>query len=326
MRAIIWTKYGPPEVLQLEELTKPVPKDNEVLVRVIATTVAAGDTEVRSLTLPFLYRLPLRLYAGFLAPKRIRVLGQELAGDVVEVGKGVRGFKVGDAVFGTSGFSFGSYAEYVALPADEGLAKKSASLSYEEAAALPLGGLEALHFLRKANIQPGQSVLIYGAGGSIGTFAVQLAKHYGAKVSAVDKREKFEMLRAIGAEQVMDYRDEDFRLSAKSYDVIFDVVGKASFTAAVRALKPKGVFLRSNAGISDMLRGALLSMSSAKRVVMGSADHSVDDLTYLAGLLAEGKIKALIDRSYALEEMVEAHHYAESGDKQGNVVIEISRE
>jgi NADPH:quinone reductase-like Zn-dependent oxidoreductase len=199
-------------------------------------------------------------------------------------------------------------------------------VSFEEAAALPLGGMEALYFLRKANIQRGQSVLIYGAGGSIGTFALQLARHFGAEVTAVDKSEKWEMLRSIGAEHVLDYRKEGFSLSEQTYDVIFDVVGKASFAGTVRALKAKGIFLRSNAGLSDLLRGAWVSLSSAKRVLMGAADLGSQELSYLAGLMAEGNIKAVIDRSYPLEEMADAHHYVESGDKQGHVVIKVGEE
>lgn len=321
MKAIVWTKYGPPEVLQLEELAKSQPKDNEVLVRIVATTVAAGDTEVRNLSLPFLYRLPLRLYAGLLKPKRIRVLGQELAGEVEAVGTEVKRYKVGDQVFGTSGFTFGSYAEYIALPEEDSLAKKPANITFEEAAALPLGGLEALHFLRQANIQPGQSALIYGAGGSIGTFAVQLAKHYGAEVTAVDKEEKWGMLRSLGAAHVLDYRHEDFGKSGETYDVLFDVVGKSSFSWSVKSLKPNGIFLLANAGLGDLMRGGWTSLTSGKKVIMGSAEHSAEDLAYMAGLMTEGKIKAVIDRRYPLEEIAEAHHYVESGQKQGNVVV-----
>jgi len=323
MKAIVWTKYGPPEVLQLEELTKPQPKDNELLVRIVATTVAAGDTEVRNLSLPFLYRFPLRLYTGLRRPTRIRVLGQELAGEIEAVGKEVSDYQVGDAVFGTSGFSFGSYAEYIALPEKDSLSKKPAAITFDEAAAMPLGGLEALHFLRQGNIQPGQSALIYGAGGSIGSFAIQLARHLGAEVTAVDKEEKWEMMRSLGAAHVLDYRRKDFGKGEERYDLIFDVVGKSSFSWSLRSLKPTGIFLLANAGISDLLRGAFAGMASGKKVIMGSADHSPRDLAYMAGLMADGKIKAVIDRRYALEEIAEAHHYVESGQKQGNVVVTV---
>ena len=256
MRAIVWTRYGPPDVLQLQEVDKPTPKDNEVLIRIHATTVSAGDCETRSLEFPLLLGIGMRMYVGIRKPTRIRVIGQELAGEIESVGKDVRLFKTGDQVCAALGFGMGAYAEYRCLPESptemEGvLAFKPANVTYEEAAVVPVGGLNALHFLRLAHIQPGQSVLINGAGGSIGTVAVQLAKHYGAEVSAVDSTGKLDMLRSIGADHVFDYTQEDFTRSGQIYDVIFDVVGKASFSGCLRSLKRGGVYLIAYPRISQ---------------------------------------------------------------------------
>src|SRR6266849_2803531 len=235
MKAMVWTKFGPPDVLQLQEVAKPAPKDKEVLIRIYATTVTAADCELRGLKVPLAFRLPLRIYVGLIRPGPI-ILGQELAGAIEAVGKDVKRFRKGDHVFGWSGLGLGAYAEYKCLPEDGVLAIKPANITYEEAAALPLGGLEAVYFLRRGNIQPGQKVLIHGAGGSIGTFAIQLAKYFGADVTAVDSTAKLDMLRSIGADQVIDYTQEDFTKNGETYDVIFDVVGKSSFSRSVRLL------------------------------------------------------------------------------------------
>jgi NADPH:quinone reductase-like Zn-dependent oxidoreductase len=229
MKAVIWTAYGPPEVLQLQEIEKPAPRDNEVLIKVHAATVTAGDCEMRSLKFPLFLSLPMRLFAGPLRPTRVRIIGQELAGEVEAAGKEVTRFKPGDQVFGALGFGKGAYAEYICLPEeaeDDVLAIKPANLTYEEAAALPVGGMEALHYLRQGKIQPGHKVLINGAGGSIGTMGVQLAKHHGAEVTGVDSTAKLDMLRSLGADHVMDYTQEDLTKAGRKYDVVFDVVGK----------------------------------------------------------------------------------------------------
>ena len=326
MKAIVWTKYGPPDVLQLKEVEKPTPKDNEVLIRIYATTVTAGDCELRSLKHPIFISLPLRIYVGLRKPKRITILGQELAGEIEAVGKDVKLFKEGDQVFAATGFSMGAYAEYICLPEEPKemaglLAIKPANMTYEEAAAVPTGGLEALHFLRKGNIQSGQKVLINGAGGSIGTFAVQLARHFGAKVTGVDSTGKLDMLRSIGADQVIDYTREDFTKSGQTYDVIFDVVGKSSFSRSIRSLKQNGRYLLANPGLSQMVRGRWTSMRSSKKVIFGAASGTTEDLIFLKELIEAGKLKAVIDRRYPLEQTAEAHRYVETGQKKGNVVI-----
>ena len=326
MKAIVWTKYGPPDGLLLKEVEKPVPKDNGILVKVYATTVTAGDCEMRSLKLPLLLQLPLRIYNGFRKPKRITILGQELAGEIEAVGKDVKLFKKGDQVFAATGFGFGAYAEYVCLPEkpEEGVvAIKPANMTYEEAAAVPVGGLNALHFLRKGNIQSGQKILINGAGGSIGTIAVQLAKYFGAEVTGVDSTGKLDMLHSIGADQVIDYTREDFTKSGETYDAIFDVVGKGSYSGCIRSLKKKGIYLLGNPALSRSVRGRWTSMTSSKKVIGGTASYKTEDLIFLRELIEAGKIKSVIDRRYPLEQTAEAHRYVETGRKKGNVVINV---
>jgi len=326
LRAIVWTDYGPPDVLRLAEVEKPAPKDGEVLIRVCATTVTAGDCEIRQLKIPFLFRLPMRLYAGFLKPKRIRILGQELAGEVEEAGKGVRGFKKGDRVFGTTGTRFGAYAEYVCLPEkpDDGvLAIITAGMTCDEAAAAPAGGLEALHFLRKGGIGSGQKVLINGAGGSIGTFAVQLARYYGAEVTGVDSAGKLDMLRSIGADHVIDYAREDFTRNGEIYDVIFDVAGKSPLFRSIRSLTKNGRYLQANPRLSHIALWLWTSISSGRKVVIGGSSYRNDDLIFLRELIEAGNIRAVVDRRYPLEQVAEAHRYVESGQKKGSVVITV---
>jgi NADPH:quinone reductase-like Zn-dependent oxidoreductase len=303
---------------------KPVPKDNEVLIRIYATTVTSGDCEQRSLRMPIWYALPMRAYAGLRRPTRITILGQELAGEIEATGKHVTRFKTGDQVFASTGLSFGTYAEYTCLPErpEEGaLATKAANMTYEQAAAVPLGGLEALHFIRQGGVQRGQKVLINGAGGTIGTFAVQLAKHLGAEVTGVDSVGKLDMLRSIGADQVVDYTQEDFTQRGETYDVIIDVVGKSSFSGSLRSLGPSGRYVVANAGPLQWIRGRWASRTSSKRVMVGAAYSKTEDLIFLRELIEAGKIKAVIDRSYTLDQVPEAHRYVETGQKKGHVVI-----
>jgi 2-desacetyl-2-hydroxyethyl bacteriochlorophyllide A dehydrogenase len=322
MKAIVYEKYGPPDVLQLKEVAKPTPKDNEVLIKVHAATVTAGDCEIRSLKFPIWLRLLMRIMFGLRKPRK-KILGQELAGEIESVGKDVKLFRKGDQVFAATEMRFGAYAEYICLPSTYAMAIKPANMTYEEAAAVPTGGLNALHFLRKGNIQSGQKVLINGAGGSIGTFAVQLAKSFGAEVTGVDSTRKLDMLRSIGADQVIDYTEEDFTKSGETYDVIFDIVGKSSFSRSIRSLKKKGFYLLANLRLSQIVRGLWTSMTSSKKVITELASYRTEDLIFLKELIEAGKIKAVIDRRYPLEQMAEAHRYVDKGHKKGNVVITV---
>ena len=329
MKAVVWTKYGSPDGLQLKEVEKPIPKDDEVLVKVHATSVTAGDCEMRRLELPLMLSFPVRLYAGFLRPKRIPILGQELAGEVVEVGKDVKLFKKGDQVFGTTGFGFGAYAEYICLPekpnATQGvLAPRPANLTYEEAAVVPTAGFEALHFLRRANIQPGKKVLIVGAGGSIGSFSVQLARHLGADVTGVDSTTKLDMLRAIGANHVIDYTKEDYTINDHSYDLIIDVVGRRGVAQRLKLLRPDGYYFLAYAGLSHIVFGMWVSLTSNKKLKIESAGQTKEDLLALKELIEAGVLKPIIDRRYLLAQTAEAHRYAESGQKKGNIVIMVT--
>ena len=326
MKAIVWTKYGSPDGLQLQEVDKPVPKDDEILIKVHATTVTAGDCEMRRLELPLMLSFPVRLYAGFLKPKRIPILGQELAGEVVEVGTKVNSYRVGDQVFGTTGFGFGAYAEYICLLAEPGdaqgtLAPKPTNLTYEEAAAVPTAGFEALHFLRKANIQSGKKVLIVGAGGSIGTFAIQLARHFGAEVTGVDSTEKMDLLRSIGANHVIDYTKEDYAKNGEAYDLIIDVVGRRGVPRRLKLLKPDGYYFLAYAGPSHILISLWTSLTSNKKFKIEASSQKKEDLIFLKELIEAEKLKSMIDRSYPLEQVPEAHRYVESECKKGNVVI-----
>jgi NADPH:quinone reductase-like Zn-dependent oxidoreductase len=324
MKAVVLTGFGRPDVLQTKEVDKPVPKDNEVLIRVRAASVFAGDAEIRGLRLPLAFRLPFWLYGTFMRSRGL-ILGQELAGDVEAVGKDVTRFRPGDAVFAATGFGLGAYAEYKAMPEGSGgmggaLALKPANLTYAEAAVVPVGGLEALYFIRLAHLQPGSHILIYGAGGSIGTMAVQLAKDQGAEVTAVDRAEKLDMLRAIGANHALDHRREDFSRRGPAYDAVLDIVGKTRFSRSMMALKPNGRYLLGNAGLVNRIRARLTSTGN-KRVILGTGIQKVEDLTYLKGLIEAGKLRPVIDRQYRLEQMAEAHRYVDTGRKLGNVAI-----
>lgn len=330
MKAIVWTKYGSPDGLQLREVITPTPRDNEVLINIHAATASTADTELRRLKLPLLFAIPLRLYLGLIKPTRITILGTEFAGEIVSVGKEVTRFQQGDQVFGYTGLGMGTYAEYICLAEKPSalasvMAKKPANLTYEEAAAVPFGGLEALHSLRQAKIQRGQKVLIVGAGGSIGTYSVQLAKHHGAEVTGVDKPGKLEMLRSIGADHVIEYTREDFTKSGQKYDVILDTAGKSSFSGSLRSLKENGTYLNANPGLFGGVRMRWLSKGSSKRVIMWTAGYTIDNLLDVKELIESGNIKPIIDRRYPLEQTAEAHRYVDTGQKKGNVVITMER-
>jgi NADPH:quinone reductase-like Zn-dependent oxidoreductase len=326
MKAIIWTKYGSPDGLQLREVATPTPKDNEVLIKVHAATASQADTELRRLKLPLLFAIPLRLYLGLTKPTRITILGTEFAGEIVSAGEEVTLYQRGDQVFGYTGLMMGTYAEYLCLPEKPSalasvMAKRPTNITYEEAAAVPFGGLEALHALRQANIQRGQKVLIVGAGGSIGTYAVQLARHYGAEVTGVDKAGKLEMLRSIGADHVIDYAQEDFAKNGQRYDVILDTIGKSPFSGSLRSLKENGTYLNANPGLFGGIRMRWISNRSSKKVIPWTAGYTTKNLLALKELVEAGVIKPVIDRRYPLEQTAEAHRYVDTGQKKGNVAI-----
>lgn len=324
MKAVLWTAYGPPEVLQLTDLRRPEPKDNEVLIRVHAATVTAGDCEARELRFPLQFRIPIRLYIGLTRPTRVTILGQELAGEIAGVGRNVTRFKVGDAVFSATYFRFSAYAEYACLP--EAYPRlKPANLTYEEAAALPTGGINAMHFVRKAGIRPGERLLINGAGGSIGTCAIQIARHFGAEVVAVDSAGKLELLRSLGADRVIDYTRQDFTRLGETFDAIIDVAGTSPFSRSVNVLTAQGRYVLGNPRISSMLRGRWASLTTGKRVIFEMAAYRDDDYDTLLKLVEAGVVKSVIDRRYPLSQTAEAHRYVESGQKKGNVIITMDR-
>jgi NADPH:quinone reductase-like Zn-dependent oxidoreductase len=324
MKAIVYEKYGAPEVLQLKEMEKPTPKNNEVLVKVCTTTVTAGDTRMRSFTVPLSFWLPARLTLGVTKPKH-PVLGMELAGEVVAVGQDVTQFKPGDQVFASTLEHWqGAYAEYVCLPADGLVAKKSTDLTCAEATTIPIGGRTALYFLREAHIRPGQQVLIYGASGSVGTFAVQIAKYYGAEVTGVCSATNLELVKSLGADKVIDYTRNDFSLESKAYDVIFDTVGKLPYGVAMRALKDNGVYLQAVSGPAISLRMQWTAMTSGVKTVGGGPPPDTADLVFLQELMAAGELKPVFDRDYSWEQIVEAHRYVDTGRKKGNVIIHVN--
>jgi NADPH:quinone reductase-like Zn-dependent oxidoreductase len=326
MKAIVLTKFGPPDVLQLEEVASPVPKANEVLIRVRATTVTAGDSELRGLRFPLALRPIIRLYASVIRRKRPIILGQELAGEIEAAGEDVTRFRTGEQVCAWTGLALGAYAEYVCLPETAVMARKPSRMSFEEAAPLLVGGLEAVYFLRRYEIQSGQTVLIVGAGGSIGTYAVQLARHFGAEVTGVDSAAKLDMLRGLGADHVIDFTREDFTRSGRTYDVILDVIGKSPYSRSVGSLARNGRYLLCNPGLSQRIRASWTSMRRGRRVIARpdrSTRESNEDLAFLIELIEAGKIKSAIDRTFPLEQIAEAHRYVDTGQKLGHIVITV---
>ena len=323
MKAIVYKKYGPADVLHLEEVDRPIAKDNEVLVKVHATTVTAADYKIRSFTVTPMFWLFARLTFGLVRPKRT-ILGTELAGEVVAAGKDVTKFQEGDRVFGMDSSGFGAYAEYACRPEDGALAKMPTNITYEEAATIPHGALTALFFLRdKGNVQRDQNVLIYGASGGVGTAAVQLAKYFGAQVTGVCSTANVDMVKSLGADKVIDYKKEDFSKNSESYDIIFDTVGKTSFSLCKHLLNTNGVYLLTVFGFAQVIQMLLTSMIGDKKVICAIAPEKAEDLIFLKQRLEEGRIKSIIDKRYPLEQAAEAHQYAEKGHKKGNVVINV---
>ncbi len=320
MKAIVYTKYGSPDVLQLKEVAKPTPKDNEILIKTHATTVTSGDGRVRSLKVPIGFGLMSRLVFGVLRPRQ-PILGTELAGEVESVGKDVSKFKVGDQVFAFAGARMGCYAEYKCMPEDGAVALKPANLSYDEAAALSFGGTTALDFFRRGKLQSGEKVLVNGASGGVGTAAVQLAKHFGADVTGVCSTANVELVKSLGANHVIDYTQDDFTKDGETYDIIVDTVGTAPFSRSKGSLKEGGRLLLVLGGLPDMLQMPWVTMTSSKRVIAGPAAERAEDLNFLAKLAEAGEFKPVIDRRYPFEHIAEAHSYIDTGRKKGNVII-----
>lgn len=304
MKAMVCTKYGKPDVLQLQEVEKPIPKENEILIKIYATTVTSGDCRVRSFNSPLLLWLPMRIVLGLRKPRK-SILGVELAGEVEEVGKNVTRFKKGDQLFAMTGMKFGGYAEYICLPEKGTIAVKPENVTYEEAASISFGGTTALHFFRKGTIQTGQKVLIYGASGAVGTAAVQLASYYGAEVTGVCSAKNSELVKSLGADRVIDYQNENFTEKQEKYDLIFDAVGKITKNQCKAALA---------------LNGRFVSVEG-----QGIAKVQTKDLLLLKKLIEEGQIKSVIDRCYSLEQVPEAHEYVETGHKIGSVVVTLKK-
>jgi NADPH:quinone reductase-like Zn-dependent oxidoreductase len=323
MKAVVYEKYGPPDVLEIKEVAKPSPRDNEVLIKVHATTVTVADVRSRSFTVPRSVWLPARISLGLRKPKKA-ILGVELAGEIESVGKDVKLFKKGDQVFAATLVEFGAYAEYKCLPENAAISMKPTNITFEEAAALPIGARTALHYLRKANIQPGQKVLVYGASGSVGTYAVQLAKYFGAEVTGVCSTRNLDLVNSLGADHVIDYTQEDFSKNGQTYDVILEAVDKSSFSACMKSLKEDGIYLNVTTPLPT-IQMLWTKMTSSQKIMLGeNPPEKAEDLILLKELVEAGKLKPVIDRCYPLEQIVEAHRYVDNGHKKGNVVITVT--
>lgn len=320
MKGVVCEKYGPPEVLRFKELDKPIPKENEVLIRIYATTVTSGDWRVRSLNVPAGFRMLTRLAFGIRGPRQ-PILGTELAGRVEAVGKSVYKFQAGDPVFAFSDARMGCYVEYKCMPEDGAVILKPANLTFEEAAAISFGGTTALSFIRRAMLESGEKVLINGASGGVGTAAVQLAKHFGAEVTGVCSGANVELVRALGADHVIDYTKEDFTQNGERYHVIIDTAGTAPYSRSKTSLKEGGRLLLVLAGLPQMLQIPWVSMTSGKKIIAGPASGRAEDLRFLADLAERGLFRPVIDRTFPFDQIVEAHRYVDSGRKRGNVVI-----
>lgn len=323
MKAIVCTKYGPPEVLQIQEVEKPTLKANEVLIKVYATSVTLYDCWQRSGTAPPGFGFLYKLATGFRKPRQ-PIFGTELAGEIEAVGKDVKLFRKGDQIFAYTGMSLGAYVEYICLPEDGVLAIKPNNMTFEEAAAVQQGALTALYFLRNANIQSGQKILIFGASGGVGTFAVQLAKHFGAEVTGVASAQKLELVKFLGADKVIDYTKEDFTKNGETYDVIFDTVGKSVVRRSKRSLKKGGFYLFTTFGLVKFFQIQWSKMRSKMKVFLGTLEETAEDLIFLRELIEAGKLKSVIDRRYPFEQAAEAHRYVETGQKKGQVVITLA--
>jgi len=328
MKAIVYHEYGTPDVLQLKEVEKPTPKDNEILIRIYATPVNYGDLIARNFkeisprkfNMPFLFWLPARMAFGFRKPK-IKILGSELAGEIESVGKDVKLFKSGDQVFGYRGMSMGANAEYLCMPEDGLVAIKPANMTYDEAATVPYGALTALNLLRNVNIQSGQKVLINGASGAIGSAAVQLARYFRAEVTGVCGTPRLEFVKSLGADKVIDYTKEDFTQNGETYDLIFDILGKSSFSHCKNSLNQNGHYLLASFKMKQLFQMLWTSMVGGKKVICALSGEKIEDLLFIKELIEAGKIKSVIDRCYPLEQTADAHRYVETGGKKGNVVI-----
>lgn len=323
MKAVVFTEYGTPDVLKIKEVEKPVPKDKEVLIKILATTVNSGDRRIRSMDLPPGFRILGRLMFGITGPRQ-PILGVTLAGTIESVGKEVTKFKAGDHILAMDGFGMKAYAEYKTMPEDGGIILKPEGLTFEEAAAIPFGGTTALDYLRnKGHIKPGEKVLINGASGAVGVAAVQLAKHFGAEVTGVCSARNMELVKSVGADKVIDYTREDFTKNGETYDIIMDTVGNVPFSRARNSLKEKGRLLAVVSGMAEMFMSPWINLTGSKKVMVGTARERAEDLQLLATLAETGQFKVVIDRRYPFEQMAEAHRYVDQGHKTGNVVVTI---